>query len=139
VLTAADPNPLAPYLIDWQTFWTTDHTETEWLLEPLFAKGRAHAIYAGAKVGKSFVTLAACAALATGQPFLRKPQTQPQHVLYVDYEMTPQTYTTGSQSSATSPQSSTTSTTHNSQSSHPSTPHKAASHSAKQPTQSAQK
>ena len=87
--SSEDPNPLAPYLIDWQTFWTTDHTETEWLLEPLFAKGRAHAIYAGAKVGKSFVTLAACAALATGQPFLRKPQTQPQHVLYVDYEMTP--------------------------------------------------
>ena len=87
---AADPNPLAPYLINWQTFWTTDHTETEWLLEPLFAKGRAHAIYAGAKVGKSFITLAACAALATGQPFLRKPQTNPQHVLYVDYEMTPQ-------------------------------------------------
>jgi hypothetical protein len=88
--SSEDPNPLAPYLINWQTFWTTDHTETEWLLEPLFAKGRAHAIYAGAKVGKSFVTLAACAALATGQPFLRKPQTQPQHVLYVDYEMTPQ-------------------------------------------------
>ena len=85
-----DPNPLAPYLINWQTFWTTDHTETEWLLEPLFAKGRAHAIYAGAKVGKSFITLAACAALATGRPFLHKPEGPPQHVLYVDYEMTPQ-------------------------------------------------
>jgi hypothetical protein len=60
------------------------------LIEPLFAKGRAHAIYAGAKVGKSFVTLAACAALATGQPFLHKPEGPPQHVLYVDYEMTPQ-------------------------------------------------
>jgi hypothetical protein len=83
-------NPLGPYLIDWSTFWTTDHAETEWLIEPLFAKGRAHAIYAGAKVGKSFVTLAACAALATGRPFLHKPEGPPQHVLYVDYEMTPQ-------------------------------------------------
>jgi hypothetical protein len=83
-------NPLGPYLINWQTFWTTDHTETEWLLEPLFAKGRAHAIYAGAKVGKSFVTLAACAALATGQPFLNQPAGPPRNVLYVDYEMTPQ-------------------------------------------------
>jgi hypothetical protein len=85
-----NPNPLAPYCIDFNTFWDTDHQETEWLLEPLFAKGRAHAIYAGAKVGKSFVTLAACAALATGRPFLRKPESAPQHVLYVDYEMTPQ-------------------------------------------------
>ena len=83
-------NPLSPYLIDWHTFWDTDHQETEWLIEPLFAKGRAHAIYAGAKVGKSFVTLAACAALATGRPFLHKPESEPQHVLYVDYEMTPQ-------------------------------------------------
>lgn len=87
---AGTPNPLAPYIVDWSTFWTTDHEETEWLIEPLFAKGRAHAIYAGAKVGKSFVTLAACAALATGQPFLHKPAGPPQHVLYVDYEMTPQ-------------------------------------------------
>lgn len=87
---ATTTNPLSPYLVDWHTFWTTDHQETEWLIEPLFAKGRAHAIYAGAKVGKSFVTLAACAALATGRPFLHKPEGPPQHVLYVDYEMTPQ-------------------------------------------------
>lgn len=88
VLEPEEPeHPLAPFLVDWSTFWTTEHHE-EWLLEPLFADGRAHAIYAGAKTGKSYLTLAACAALATGRPFLGKPAGDPVHVLYVDYEMT---------------------------------------------------
>jgi hypothetical protein len=84
------PNPLTPYLVDWVEFWAADHDDTEWLLEPLFADGRAHALYAGAKTGKSYLILAACAALATGRPFLGHPGGEPVHVLYVDYEMTPQ-------------------------------------------------
>lgn len=80
-------NPLAPYLVDWTAFWQAEH-KAEWILEPLFAAGRAHALYAGAKTGKSYVCLAAVAALATGRKFLDHPGGDPQHVLYVDYEMT---------------------------------------------------
>ncbi|NBW15566.1 MAG: hypothetical protein EBR82_47030 [Caulobacteraceae bacterium] len=90
IVGALPPNPLAPYLIDWSEFWATDHDETEWLLEPLFADGRSHALYAGAKTGKSYLVLAACAALATGQPFLQHQGGDPVHVLYLDYEMSPQ-------------------------------------------------
>ena len=89
VVQADAHNPLSKYLIDWATFWTTDHNATEWLCEPLFAAGRAHALYAGAKTGKSFLVLAATAAMATGRPFLHKPASEPLDVLYVDYEMTP--------------------------------------------------
>jgi len=86
----ADPerHPLADYLIEWSEFWDAELDEQEWLLEPLFAQRRAHALYAGAKSGKSYVVLAACAALATGRPFLDKPAGEPVDVLYCDFEMT---------------------------------------------------
>ena len=90
-VTAQEPprHPLAQWAIDWPTFWAAeDDGEDRWLLEPLFARGRGHAIYAGAKTGKSYVILAACAALATGRPFLDKPEGDPRTVLYCDYEMT---------------------------------------------------
>ena len=79
---------LADYLIDWGDFWNADLDEQEWLLEPLFARRRAHSLYAGAKTGKSYLVLAACAALATGRAFLDHPAGGPVDVLYVDYEMT---------------------------------------------------
>jgi hypothetical protein len=85
---ADDANPLGPYLIDWREFWDAELDEQEWLLEPLFALRRSHALYAGAKTGKSYLVLAACAALATGRPFLLKPKSEPISVLYVDMEMT---------------------------------------------------
>ena len=75
-------------LVDWATFWghETDADE-DWIVEPLFARGRGHAVYAGAKTGKSWSVLAACAAVATGRTFLgfTNPAAT---VLYVDYEMT---------------------------------------------------
>lgn len=85
--TTPTDHPLAPFLIDWPEFWSND-TPQEWLMEPLFAAGRAHAIYAGAKTGKSYLVLAACAALATGRAFLGHPGGDPIDVLYVDLEMT---------------------------------------------------
>ena len=78
---------LADYLVDWSTFWDADDDDHEWLLEPMFAQGRSHAIYAGAKTGKSFTVLAACAAFATGRPWLGH-KSEPRDVLYVDFEMT---------------------------------------------------
>lgn len=80
-------HPLADYLVDWSTFWDADDEDHEWLLEPMFAQGRSHAIYAGAKTGKSFTVLAACAALATGRPWLGH-KSEPRVVLYIDFEMT---------------------------------------------------
>ena len=91
VTTAADEpagNVLAPFQIDWATMWTTDHKQAEWLLEPILAAGRNHSFVAAAKAGKSLLLLEACAALATGKPFLAKPETEPVTVVYVDYEMT---------------------------------------------------
>ena len=84
------PNPLSPYVVNWSEFWAADFEDNEWLLEPILADGRAHALYAQAKAGKSFLILAAVAALASGKPFLHHPGGTPTHVLYVDYEMTPQ-------------------------------------------------
>lgn len=86
--TPTPGHALVPYLIDWGEFWATDHAADDWLLEPLFARGRAHAVYAGAKSGKSYLILAAVASLATGKPFLAHPGGEPIHVLYLDYEMT---------------------------------------------------
>ena len=91
VTNAADEpagNVLAPFQIDWATMWTTDHKQAEWLLEPILAAGRNHSFVAAAKAGKSLLLLEACAALATGKPFLAKPETEPVTVVYVDYEMT---------------------------------------------------
>jgi len=75
-------------VIRWERFWAADGQGEDWLLEPLIARGRGHALYAGAKSGKSLLMLAACAALATGRAFLNNGPRPPQHVLYVDYEMT---------------------------------------------------
>ena len=90
--TAAD-NPdtprLAQYLVDWSTAWNAD-TSAEWLIEPFIARGRAHTLYAGAKTGKSLVTLYAVAAATLGEsPFgLAIGPEHPIKVLYIDMEMT---------------------------------------------------
>ena len=83
------PNPLQPWAIDWATFWETDHTAEDFLAAPLLANGRGHAIYAAAKTGKSLLILELAAAIATGKQYLHRPAGDPQHVLYIDYEMTP--------------------------------------------------
>lgn len=79
---------LTAMLIDWDEFWKQDHTSEEWMAWPLLPKGRQVALYAPAKTGKSIVTLAVVAALATGRPILGGPAQPPVHVLYLDYEMT---------------------------------------------------
>jgi hypothetical protein len=81
---------LTSWFIEWQSFWAADQTDTEWLVEPILAKTRGHALYAGAKSGKSLMLLEIAAALATGKAVLNSPAREPMHVLYVDYEMSAQ-------------------------------------------------
>jgi hypothetical protein len=65
--------------INWHTFWNQDRDEREWLFEPILARGRAHAIWAQHKIGKSLVALWIAVTLATNGPII---------VIYLDYEMT---------------------------------------------------
>ena len=81
---------LTSWFIEWQSFWESDQTDTEWLVEPILAKTRGHALYAGAKSGKSLMLLEIAAALATGKQVLNQAAGAPIHVLYVDYEMSAQ-------------------------------------------------
>jgi hypothetical protein len=76
-------------IIDWPTFWSKERGD-DWLAEPLLGRGRSHALFAGAKVGKSDLILYVVACLATGtEPFTHdgRPR-EPVHVLYLDWEMT---------------------------------------------------
>jgi RecA/RadA recombinase len=76
------------HLVDWNRFWDDDHSDEEWLAYPVVPTGRAIALYAPAKTGKSMVTLAIAAAVATGRPVLGRRLHPIVDVLYLDYEMT---------------------------------------------------
>ena len=83
------PDELLQQLVNWREFWNQDHTSEDWIAYPLIARGRQTALFAVAKVGKSYLALACTAALATGKPIFGRPAQPPVHVLYLDYEMTP--------------------------------------------------
>jgi hypothetical protein len=81
---------LNSWFIEWGEFWNNELNEQEWLVEPILARSRGHALYAGAKSGKSLMLLEVAAALATGKPVLNQAAQPPMHILYVDYEMSAQ-------------------------------------------------
>jgi hypothetical protein len=90
----AEPLPPIPtgdemlgMLVNWKDFWTQEHTTEDWICKPLIARGRQTAIFAGAKTGKSWLTLNAVAALATGKPIFGQAAQPPVNCLYLDYEM----------------------------------------------------
>lgn len=87
-----DENPLARFLdqeIDWDAFFVDDHSGENWIAEPLIPAGRLTVMYAPAKMGKSEITFAVVAALATGKPILgQRNDRGPIDVVYLDYEMT---------------------------------------------------
>jgi KaiC/GvpD/RAD55 family RecA-like ATPase len=66
--------------VEWGAFWTRSREDADWLLEPVIARGRGHAVYAAHKVGKSLFLLWCAAKLATGAA--------PVVVIYLDFEMT---------------------------------------------------
>lgn len=74
-------------LIDWTEFWDQEHNPEEWLIEPVIAAGRGHAIIAKGGAGKSLLALWLAARTATGQGCFGGPH-PPIGVLYLDYEMT---------------------------------------------------
>jgi len=69
-------------------FWTRNREGEQWLIEPILALGRSHALYAPAKAGKSLLALEIAAAIASGRPVLDQPAGAPRVVLYADFEMT---------------------------------------------------
>lgn len=91
--TAPDPvtvdeDPLAGLVVDWPEFWSLDHKNEEWAIEPLIPAGRSVAIYAPAKAGKSLALLSAIVPATMGQSAWGMPPRDRVRVLYLDYEMT---------------------------------------------------
>lgn len=86
--TEAHSDPYGEARVDWPTFWRRERVDDQYLIEPLLARGRGHAIYASAKVGKSLLMLEVAAACATGQASLDSPAADPVNVVYLDMEMT---------------------------------------------------
>lgn len=87
---AGDDDPVAAigHLINWPIFWAKDRVDEEFVAYPLVPRGRAVALFAPAKAGKSTIVLALVAALATGRPLFGITPTPATDVLYLDYEMT---------------------------------------------------
>jgi hypothetical protein len=75
-------------LLNWADLWA-DETQEEWIVEPLLAKRRLVALYSAPKVGKSLLMLELAAAMASGQPVLGNPATEPIRTLYIDFENDP--------------------------------------------------
>ena len=76
--------------LDFST-WEDGAGDPDWLpgLEPFIARGRGHAAYSVAKLGKSYTVLQPiAAACTTGHQSWTEPGTEPIRVLYLDYEMT---------------------------------------------------
>jgi hypothetical protein len=74
-------------LLDWPTFWAKDHSEAEWIAEPIIPAKRSVALFAPGGAGKSLLALWLSAAIATGRPIFGTTNA-PRSVLYLDYEMT---------------------------------------------------
>jgi Bifunctional DNA primase/polymerase, N-terminal/AAA domain len=83
----SDPTMFAN-LVDWSQLFAGVHGVEEWVAWPFVPKGRATALFAPAKAGKSTIVLAVVAAVATGRRVLGVQDCDPANVLYLDYEMT---------------------------------------------------
>jgi hypothetical protein len=68
-----------PFL-NWSDFWQRERDERAWVLEPILARGRGHALYAPQKLGKSLLMLWASLQIIRAA--------DPAIVIYLDYEMT---------------------------------------------------
>jgi len=87
-LEPATAGTLDHYRINWHDLWHAPIGD-DWLIEPLIAAHRAHALYAPAKTGKSLLIAWLAVMAALGRPTLDRPGGEPLTVLYCDLEMTP--------------------------------------------------
>lgn len=74
--------------INWAEFWQRERKGAEWLVEPVVAAGRASAVWAVHKTGKSLFSLDVAVRAATGRPYVTNEPTDPIDVIYLDMEMT---------------------------------------------------
>jgi hypothetical protein len=83
--TTGDDHP--SIFIDWHEFARRDTSERQWLVEGFWPRGRAMALWAGAKEGKSELVLWCVGCLALGRhPWTGTP-VEPVHIAYFDFEM----------------------------------------------------
>ena len=82
------PHDAALNLVDWAALFSKDHAAEDWLIEPIIAKGRGHALVAGPKVGKSLLMMNAAAHAVLGRNPFTDEEIPPIRVLYLDYEQT---------------------------------------------------
>lgn len=76
------------YEVDWATIWTADLGAGDWVLEPVIPGGaKATHLYSPRGGGKTNLSLAMAAGLATGRAILDRPAGPPMRVGYVDAEM----------------------------------------------------
>jgi Bifunctional DNA primase/polymerase, N-terminal/AAA domain len=70
-------------------FWNAEDDDEDFLIAPFIGAGRAHALYAEAKAGKSYVVLQALAAASVpNHSSWAEVPDEPVSILYLDYEMT---------------------------------------------------
>jgi hypothetical protein len=74
--------------LDWSAFANRDEGERRWLVEGFWPWGRAMALWAGAKTGKSELALWCAAKLALGEHPWTDASVEPVDVVYLDLEMT---------------------------------------------------
>lgn len=75
--------------LNWEQLWDAGLDDVEWIVEGLCETGRAAALFAPAKTGKSLFLLEMAACVATGQHFAGLPIPEPRPVVYIDLEMSP--------------------------------------------------
>lgn len=73
--------------LDWSSVWGQTMADHEWLAEGMWPRGRAIALWAPAKTGKSELALWIAVQLAVGRDPFTGAAIDPVHVLYLDYEM----------------------------------------------------
>lgn len=66
------------FFVDWATFFDRDRNAADWLFDDVLARGRAHAVYASNKTGKSLLMLWLAVKMAR----------RGVAVVYLDFEMT---------------------------------------------------
>lgn len=87
--TTDEPEAPASIFVDWGVLWSREQAGEQWLAYPIVPAGRAVALYAKAKTGKSWIALLAAVAIATGGDIFGETNHYgPRHVMYLDYEMT---------------------------------------------------